>query len=335
MAIEVTERWSDASATIADDLQWAATRAFDVFDSTGTMTEADAWSVTPPVGQPHPYAPLLAVKSKTTKRVGPKKVIVVTLTYAVPTAGKFSDQQNPLKQPPVVKWIPGSQCEPIDQAFGKGDALVPILNAAGDWFQGNVSENYGTLFLSYKRNEPYYDVRKHLANENRCNSDSFVIPKAGAVEPGQARFVHYIPTMEETFAATYTPVEYLFEFRSGTKKDSDGLWDGFKKRIKNLGTRAWFADPVSGMNAMSELFDANDNRISSGVPLDDKGMPVDTTIKPGQIINGGKPTKYPAIANPKPLPDGVTLEKAAYGVWWIKYRTKKTTSFSALQLNAF
>lgn len=331
MSLEVTERWSDRSLTIdSSNNSWKATRAFDVWDPTGKMSDADVTNAVPPINDPHPDSPLLTVKTIQTKRPNPLNLAVATLTYTI-APGAGSQQTDPLKAPPQAEWLVGSRSDPLDQDIFQNS----ITNSAGDGFSSNTSDDVGTLFLSYQRNEPYYDVTKHQAYFNRLNNDTFTIPKAGGVQPGCARFVHYKPTQKYTFAAKYVPVEYLFELKGGNKQDSDGLWDGFKKRILDQGTRGWYTDPTSNNPARGEFFDKNGNRLSSPIALNGKGMPIDSTIQCGGYQNTFF-TPYAPIANPTPLDKRIIADKSNTGAaFFLKFLTKYTASFSSLQLNAY
>jgi hypothetical protein len=322
MAIEVSENWSDQNLALAGDVKtWTAQRGFIVTgisnETEATIASGSPYGTIPQVNEVHPRNRFLRVNKVTPQRISPVACHVI-IAYGV---GQQPSQQDPLADKPRIRWQLGSTTEPIDRDV-EGN---PIVNSAGDAFDPPLNTEFTTLFLTYTRNEPYFDIQKALTYSNTVNSNSFTIRGAGIVAPGQIKCDSIQPAGEYTDDADFVPIVYSFEIRRGNKQDSDGSWDGFKLRVLDQGLRAYY-DINKGP---ARIYDpdqstaASRSPVTSDVRLDGYGGTFDdsyfvTDTLQQSVSKGSAPT-------------GAIVEVGDTACF-LKYKRLRTISFAGLNL---
>ena len=178
MAILATERWIDRRFQKGQ----SATRAFDV---TGVASQLDAGNAVGIAARaPHPSDDRLKAEQPDVTNPGGPNIYRVVVQYTR-NGASLNTTENPLDDPPRIRWSQGSCTEQVD-VDAEGNAL---LNSALDPIDPPLTRDFGTLFLTVTRNESTYDVGRALAFQNKCNEDAFPIFGAGTVESGQIRVV--------------------------------------------------------------------------------------------------------------------------------------------------
>lgn len=245
----------------------------------------------------------------TTKVVG--ALYEVRIRYVSNTRQLTGNKKDdPLDESPTLHWQIGSTSEPIDSDI-QGN---PLINSVGDLFEG-LTDEFTTLYLTYKRNESVYDIQKALYYGNKTNSDQFSITTTNGqllVNVGQA-LCRSITAEEYATDAPHVPVSYNFEFRE----------DGFDRRFLDQGLNGLYND--SGTTRIE--------RFSNG-----KGKLV---VKPVQL-NGGLPIKQGDVSfkigetNQTPiagkLPTGAEAVRGTGNSIFLKFRRKKYVAFSGLNI---
>lgn len=327
MPVEVSERWHDETLhKDADSQQWTAVRAFDVVGVLSTELAGQAsgppYGGVPRIGERHPRTPSLAARKVDPVRAG-FGLYKVTVNYSI---GTFSGEEDPLKQPPKLKWDIGSESLPVDHDPDGN----PILNSALDAFDPPQSREFTTIFLTVTRNEPYFDLTKALNFSNRVNSSAFNIKGAGIVAPGQILCRSIKPNSEYIEGVRFVPICYEFELRPGKMADSDGMWDGFKYRLLDQGVRAFYDDKNKG-----RIYDA-DQRLAfpqvattSDIRLDGMGGIYKVALFSGPfVLSNGSASA--SVSQPGP-PKGAIIETTDNAVF-LKYKKFLTIDFSGLNL---
>lgn len=322
--IEVTERWDGISLSRTADLKsWSATREFDVVGIGRTLTVAGALHADPQFasGAVHPYTDLISVQTATPKCISPG-FYRVSLQYGY---GNYGDTENPLEQPPVYDWRFGSASEPVDLDYDGN----PIVNSALDAYDPNDTDEFTTIFLTYSRNEPFFDLQKPLKYMNRVNQNGFAVRRLGFVQPGQAKCLCIMPSGPFTDLVNFVNTRYEFEFRAGRKMDSDGLWDGFKSRRMDQGTRCFYEGGPDGVPGDIYLPDYKKTfaptPTTTPIRLDGYGGVFDDGK--GYVVTGEFKNSQSSGSSPK----GAIVEVGANGVF-LKYLHKKPVDFGGMQL---
>lgn len=317
MAVLVTERWSERNFTYAA----GGVRTTRVFDVTGVSSlraaigAVESFDVSTLYNRPHPQAPFCWVDNQTGDPAG-FSVWKVVISYASTPAGRHFNPGNPMQEPVVwnVDW--NYLCQGADSdATGN-----PILNTAGDAFADNAPAETLNGFFVGDRIEAIYDAGQAVTFANAVNTQTVTINRTWTFHPGQLCCRTITPVTPITSASDYTTCRYRLEGRKGLRKDSDEMWDAFKLRILNQGTRAWVTDsgsPVLG--PLAELINGQLSLISQPALLQANGIPYRSNYVVAKPNGGwGAP-----IANPNGLPTGAVVENTGVATF-IKYFPRGT-----------
>lgn len=254
----------------------------------------------------------------------------VTAKYSY---GSKLDASSPLLAPPVFAWEFGEITEALDQdIYGN-----QIKNTAGNPFNGTLCEDYTSVFFTVTKNLPVFTIQAFLSYYGKINSDLFSPIGMFSLEPGQCRCKSIFPAKSYTAKDLYVPVVWRFEARGGRKIDGDGLWDGFKRRIRDQGSMGWFAN--GGSTKPGVFYDngkPTPSRVTQDIALDGTGKPLVSGYTCGDraTAGGAAPISNPASAagvNGIYPGGGVYLDSTANGTW-IKFMTKYTASFKGIGL---
>ena len=309
MSILVTESWS-ATSSGKTATGWNAKRVFQVSGVTSAQDAEAEIRVIAPVNSTHPSNGLLLCAGYQTTGEGPQ-CWKTTVTYAWTPSGAFDDPASPLNDPVRFKWKFGSVTLQVDRDYQNN----AIVNSAGDPFDSPVTQHFGTLFLTVRRNEPFFNVQTALSYQNYTNSAPFNPFGAGIVAPGQSRCVSVECDDELTTRQLFATVLYTFEFRA----------DGFTARIVDQGMRALFVPNGGSGTTAGAVYDNAGNRLTHPVLLDGKGKPLDSNVYVG--IPGGAGVDGTT-------PTGATVEAIAGPptCTFLHYTTYKQADFNQLGL---
>jgi len=321
MAAYYTEDWSKRKLVKAAS-GWTADREFQVIQAD---TETDALAATlvsvgtvlPVMNDAHPASTFLLVDSVSVDQAVGFKFWTVKVHYSIPKDGQAHDgpgaQDNPLLEPPRIRWEFGASSEPIDRDINGN----PIVNSAGDPFQQPVTRDFTTIFLVYTRNEPFFNVNTAITYSNKTNSGSIIIAGAGQVAAGQMMCKSIAPASDYSATAQFVPVSYRFELRA----------DGFKARMLDQGLRAWYTNPTTSDVELAPLVTRKLQPITQPVRFDGTGEPIAATA---QYVGDG--VNYNATVA-RTTPAGATLDNAALPeAVFLKYTIYGSADFLLLNL---
>ena len=319
----VTENWSAYRIKRGENAQrqWVVTGAAD---ATAALAAVVAYGGYPNAA--HPQDARLLQKGQCDVSMNGPASFVVASSYELPESGQFGRDENPLDKPIEVSEAKGTFSE---EAEGDAEAVAqPIVDTAGFPYESNPAKEFTYRIITLRRNESTRQVSRSIAYEDHVNSDNFVIPLIGMVEPGQALCVAIEPTGPYTILSTYVPMQYVFWIRKGVVKDSDNLWDAWKFRLRSQGLRGWYDD--SGTKKSGPFVWANSGeRISGPILLDATGKPLETNSYKVEVDPSQKDYRD-AVAAPSPLP-GVYIETTSAAVY-TKYAKFPRIAFSGLNL---
>ncbi len=306
-----TEIWSLRSLSPGS----AATRAWHVAYATSDIDAINAVAIIGTiVGARHPSDPNLAIRTGGITAESPGfSLWIVKAQYSI---GSYDSPPDKTQERPRYQWDQGYASEPTDVDVDGNT----IINTAGDPIDSYT--DFGTLFLTVTRWQTGYNVSQAVQYQNTVNNDTVQTPLSqGTLAPGQLKCLTIKPTQDYDASATIIQVAYSFEARKGHVQDSDGLWDGFKHRIRNEGRRGWY-DDGNGPKA-GEIFDGRGLQVSTDVLLDKQGKPYLTAA--GYTVASTTPAPAPFTIDDK------LLEDTGSAVF-LKYRKCKSLPFSALNL---
>lgn len=294
MSVEYSERWSDRklSRSKGSDgaANWTAVRAWDVV---GTTNEAEAINAVldAGLGQPHDISPVLKVSSHATERVG-LQVIKVTANYTIPIEGSDGDKSDRdgdgNTDTPSFSNIPAEYMfgEQEEQEVTDRDAFGrPIVNSAGEAFDGGSTFPLKTFLYTVTIWQPYYDVKVAAKFLNTINDNPWVTP-FGVFGDGEVLFNSVVPV--ESFIKGQKWIKVTYSFKIRLRSMFPGIpagaspWD---RRFLDKGLNG-FAD-VDGANVLGPICGKNGKEVQRDVRLNGKGVP----IEDGYTIDGGKGKK--------------------------------------------
>jgi hypothetical protein len=179
----------------------------------------------------------------------------VTVDYA-PFDPNSQQDENPLDEPPQMDWDAADFEEVVEQDVDGN----PVINSAGDPFDPPLTRDNSYPILVITRNEATFSPGLAYSYRNKVNAATFFGsgPRTVRCRP--------IVGKKQYHAAfgTYYQVTYRFEFNP----------DGFDKNVLNQGLRR-----KAGTDRKA-ITTKEGQPISSPVPLDADGVPLDPTADP-------------------------------------------------------
>jgi hypothetical protein len=316
-----TQRWSDRRYVRTE----SASISWDVYP---TLNEADAiaavlseWAMG--TGAGHPIEATLVAGQPSVERPG-FNLHRVTYPFAPLRGGGNGPDKLELEM--EVEWEDGWTSEPIDRDIHGN----PIVNAAGDVPDTQLTEDFPSDYLTIYRWESTYDIQKNFYYRNTLNGEQFTLGGKYIVFPGQCRCLSIKPAGPYPISAEVIRIAYRFEFNGGLKLDGgDGLWDGFKKRFLNQGRQGWWKDTSdSDKPKKGRILTSKGEPVTSNERLNLYGIPYDQTLK----VESTKGTGNTPISVPVALPPTVAYDEYTDGVkaLYLKYLTKHTRDFTAI-----
>lgn len=296
---------ADTAAELADD------RA--VADATGSNGEQ-----VPPINASHPSNRDLRVAYKS---VGPglnERVVSVRYQYA--QGGLvFAPNDNPLTRKPRISWA-----RVTTQEYVRRDIFNnPIANTAGDPFDPPPQITMASRMLTIRRHEQGYKPEISDRFENTVNSFE-VVASGRRFPPGTIRVESIIPVGEYTDGAAVLEIEYQLEIKwrlftpPGTQLTEIDR-NPFYFWTFDQGSRGWYsagdtnnASLKTGLLYHTDETGKSDEAVTSAVPLDGRGKPVDPSVV---VTINSKPPIEPRspYGNTPPL-----LQKTS-GVWMLGF----------------
>lgn len=250
----------------------------------------------------------------------------VTQAYAFLAAGSPPPNEgDPLARPPRVSWGRGALS---DAADADADGRV-ILNSAGLPYSPGPPLEQAFRILTMTRWEGRYDVALADSYDTAVNTDNVLIPLSGTVEPGQMLLVSYLPLSDYDARSRYVQVAYTFWVGRRNRKDSDGLWDCWKFRLRDQSFTGWYSD--GGTKATGHFVNAkNYERVTEPVLLDGTGLP----LLAGKFKVEKKTGEAPAdpVTPPTALDAAVPRETVAGGSVFLKFSRTVKRPYSGLNL---
>jgi hypothetical protein len=298
-----------------------ASRSYDV---SGTSREDEALRAVdsreriPQDGETHPLSALLRVTERTASQVAPN-YWRVSVRWTIPDPGDLPrDAREALNEFPEVSWSLERESEAIDRdAYGN-----PIINAAGDAFDPPLTEARNRRVLTILVNEPFYDLERAAAFENRVNLMDWRptrLATIGLVEKYTMQCLGYVPV--GSYQLDPVPLFYRCQYQFVI----DPL--GFARRLLNQGTAGWYQLGAPKYRADFYQFNGDSKqseRVTNPIRLDPVGKPISTAFRVGK-------TMKTAIANPSPLPREVGVEWTQDRLaTFLIYQTKFARDFAEL-----
>lgn len=118
--------------------------------------------------QPHPEADYcLAMNVAVSNYSGSRWHYEVTWDYELPK--QQNPDPNPLARPDIWKWTTGGLAVPALYYYDNNDALQPLQNTAGDFFEGATTD-ISTLQASISGNRATFDYALATLVTNSINS---------------------------------------------------------------------------------------------------------------------------------------------------------------------
>lgn len=168
----------------------------------------------------------------------------------------------------------------------------PLLNSAGDPVDPPPSTEHQSLFIDVIRVESYYNLELAVEYQNTVNEDTVSFPGLGKIQPGQVKFVGYIPAQPIWMTAKNFDTVMSFEVNRL----------GFDPYGLDMGLRGWRYKYGAEFNRVLGSFrDARGDKITTPIRLNGQGMPLDNSA--GVTVDGATP-----VACPKQFP-------------WMNYQT--------------
>lgn len=320
MAAEAFENWSNRQLQRGK----SATIFFDVINADDeSEVEPTLPAYAQRLGQ-HPIDPNLFCEMPDILQVSPKGMYHVTCKYS-PTP----DTDFGIGEPILYSVEFGSKSVPIvADVYGN-----LITNSVSLPFEG-VQREEDTVFLVAKRWESIWNIRTYLAYRGSYNSDSFVWPLMGRIDPGQARFVSYAPLQEWAFNHNKIQVAYKIEIAPGEFQDTDigpddteiTVWDAFKLRLLDRSEQGTWND--SGTIKRGAFFEQGSKSPAGTVLLDGFGKPVNPIVKVG--MNHKDP--FDPHAWKDGGPNIHVIEGSEFNASLLSYSSLKPMPFAGLNL---
>lgn len=262
----------------------------------------------------------LRVRSRFAGNGGGPRTWRVRIRYA---EGDWQTFDDPLNRPPTISWSRSFTEKPSDiDATGK-----PVINANGDFFRPSTTREYQSLFLTIRRNEPFFDYDNYKQFINTVNSNEFPFSPGSTVARGQALCLNIIPAGEYKSNAPYVEMLFQFELREGPPAPVAGPTFPFDDHIPNVGRRAYAAGGKLGY-----ICYANGEKVTEDVRLQANGIPFDTDLK---VKTSAKSAPQLIIANPDTT-QHITAERLSpYSTStqvFIRVPRKRETNFASIGL---
>lgn len=232
---------------------------FDNADAPGSRpyiardyTEAVGGVKIPGMWESHPYDPWIFVTDKKVSMYNGPFIWQVTCTYEY--------VENPLLQPYTAEWLFASSNEPIDRdRLGK-----PITNSADEPFDPPITEEAFDLVLRIQRNEATYNPLLAAHYKRAVNQDTFLW-----FPPQTVKCSLFEGVRQRVANLFFARVTYEFGIRVDTYVEGgQQAYLGWRRRLLDQGLRT----KTDGQYAL--IRDADDNPVTSPVPLNGSGAPL-------------------------------------------------------------
>jgi hypothetical protein len=289
-------------------------------------TEQTSGEPLPVVGQQSPLDTRYYVHSISFPRFH-QRYAEVAIGYKLGKGTGEQESEDPLDNPVRYRIRNGISSESTDaDVNGK-----PLLNSAGDPFNGTVQTNVSAIFIDVIRNELSFNLPQSIAFTNKVNADT--ISLAGQViNPGEAYCLGIQPEQDFSLSQDYVPVVYSFEIRDRLKLQAGGRVTAFIHRLLDKGQRAWMYD-----DNIVDIYHGNDDgtvpsKVSSDILLNGAGIPLEdesyVSIAPNFDPDDGRGWVEPADKAPNATRDVVADTMAVF----LLYEKHLTENFGALGL---
>ena len=306
--IEVTERFSARQLSP----RRSGRRVFDV---SGVVEEIDAVNATgvPGLGNGFPGDTSLFVQEPPSAARVAFGRWAVTVTYA-----PFEGAGN---LPPTgdddlrVRW--GVSLEQVpDDTDVNGD---PVTNSSRNAFDPPPRRRVVTARLTVLAIKPGpFDASQAVDFTGTVNSVAFSVGNGASIAAaGQALCVGIKPTGTYRLDTTPVEIQYDFEIRGGTNP--------WQSRIPDMGVEA-FGTTMQNELVKAPIYTAGPEPepVTSPVPLNGKGIPLDTTLY--QI------GRFPLAPTEQGVPTGASLEPTGEMVF-LRYQTVEERNFNLLGIS--
>lgn len=258
MAIVSVRQTADEVGEGYDANARTATDSYIVVTSGPTQTSQVLFAPgIPRWGDPHPRDGLKrASKFDARQRKGQPDLWDVTVEYEAIVPQESDDPSSngdPLSEPKQVSWSDATTTEPIDVTYNERIIQNTVEEPFDPPIQIEVVESVCTIV----RNESAFDARVAEQYKMTVNADRFL-----ECEPGLVRCNSITATKQfRTGWPPYWQVTYQFQIRSSM------FPHGWRRRIKNDGTREWVGLNTDGTKQYRTILDQDGNPLTRPVPL--------------------------------------------------------------------
>lgn len=335
MAILATRDWSKS--------QFGGGTASEEYLISGVDTAADAEALgnddtgfhLPQANESHPRNASMCVEPSS--RVATAEgfgIFRLPIRWSIPSGGgsEHPFDSNPLQQP--ATFLPGYE-EVMEQAdvdaFGN-----PIVNAAGDAFDGLPPRPFVYLTFTIRKNLASYDPFIAAKLMNTVNSREWV-PKT----PGLPKFAEGTLELKRWVLTdfvtegplNYYPCEFFFRMTTTQTQPPPGALPDpqFRLRLLNQGRSGWYFNAQRNRSEKGKFTiesppnSGNYQELGQDIRLQKDGRPFDLT-RGVYVENGQTP-----VANPTPLPDTIVELHNTFASW-LQFARSFSSDFSALPI---
>ena len=297
-----------------------------------TATHQTTGAVLPDVGSQSDIDSRFYVQAVRPRISGPR-FASVGLSYRLGKGSGEQEEEDPLNNPVRYRIRNGVSGDTTD-ADVNGN---PLLNSAGDPFNGTVQTNIAAIYVDVIRNESAYNLPNAIGYTNKVNEDNFTL--AGyPINPGEAYCLGIQPEGDYKLNDDYVTIVYSFEIRERYTLQNGNRVTAFIHRLLDQGKRGW-AYGEDGGEEIGDICPKNGgdslpSAVTSDVVLDGQGTPLekDSYVTPNPNFDQGGGRGWQPQAAPGKAPNAVRDVDPNTAATFLLYEKYLTATMGGLGL---